>query len=149
MQDRSEIWVHETGLPHACQGSLSEDLGDRILIVTDGSSASRRVEARAIDLAADAAATLLVLAIGDDADASTVATHARSRGVEVEWHVGRGDPVEVVLDRAPSLGATGILVGADQWQGQLSDSCLCAPLIRHAAVPVLVMHGSATADWFS
>lgn len=151
MEKPSEVWVLESGAPHLCRGNVVEDLGERILIATDFGASSRKVQARALDIAAESHAALVVLAIADETHPNEalqgrwldeIAAEGRERGVDVEARVASGDPVEAILSVAPELGATGILVADDQWRGAMAHPCLCAPLITRASLPVLVMHSS-------
>lgn len=153
MEHVQETWVQEAGLPHPCRRS-ADDLGQRVLIATDFSDASRRVQARAFDLAAESGAVVIVLAIssqphgGDErlrTEIDEIEEEGHRRGVQVEAHLASGDPVDAILHQASDVEATGILVADDQWQGAMAHPCLCAPLIRRGAVPVMVMHSSATA----
>jgi K+-sensing histidine kinase KdpD len=149
-----EARVQETGLPHVCQGGTFGDLGDRILIATDLGRTSRKVEARALDLAAQRGSTLLVVAITGAASAGgsrasrrlqELTSKARQRGIDVVTRVESGDPVEIVIRVAEELGASGIIVGDDQWRAALAPRpCICAPLILQGARPLLVVHASAT-----
>ncbi len=143
----ADVWVREKGLPQPCRGNVVNDLGERILLATDLGPASERVEQRGIELAEGAGASLVITAVLEpDAAADhldEVARQARERGIDVETRIESGDPVEVILRLAPSVGATGVVVGDDQWRGLLPHPCICAPLIRQASVPVLVLHRSA------
>jgi nucleotide-binding universal stress UspA family protein len=139
----SDVWVGEKGLPHACHGQTANDLGGRILFATDLGPASRGVEERALELAGERNASLLAIAI---VKPNTALSHldeigdaARQRGIALDTEVASGDPVEVILRAAPAAGSTGIIVGDHQWRGEMQHPCLCAPLIRQAAVPVLVL----------
>lgn len=143
----NEVWVQEKGLPHASRGRDVSVLKDRILVATDLGPISRDVEERAMDAAADDGASLVVAAIvppgADTGRLDDIARRARERGIETETQVMSGDPVEALLEIATSVGATGIVVGDDQWRGEMPHPCVCAPLIRLAACPVLVVHPCA------
>lgn len=142
-----ERWVAEKGLPHPCRGQHVTDLGDRIVVATDLGPVSRPVEERAIEQAEAAGASLLVAAVvtpgADTSRLDAIAREARNRGIETETRVASGDPVEALIDIASSIGATGIVVSDEQWRGTIPHPCICAPLIRLASCPVLVLHESA------
>lgn len=142
-----ELWIREKGLPHATRSHDAPDLKDRILVATDLGPVSRDVEEHAMELAAAQGASLVVVAVVQpDADISRlddIARKAVERGIRTETRVASGDPVEAVLDVASSVGATGIVVADVQWHGEMPHACVCAPLIRRAGCPVLVLHPSA------
>jgi hypothetical protein len=141
-----EQWVEEKGLPHHGHGHTVADLGDRIVVATDLGPVSQPVEERAMEEAEAAGASLVVAAVvapgADTARLADIAREARNRGIETETRVASGDPVDALLDVASSVGATGIVVSDDQWRGTIPHPCICAPLIRLASCPVLVLHES-------
>jgi nucleotide-binding universal stress UspA family protein len=79
----------------------------------------------------------------DDAEGdrrlADVVDAASQRGIAAESRTQTGDPVDSILGLAREVGATGIVVAGDQWEGAMPHPCLCAPLIRLAACPVLVL----------
>jgi hypothetical protein len=139
----TEAWMHERGRPHVCAGHPAGELGQRLLVPTDLGPASLKVEARAMDIAEQTGASVVFMAPGDvDGDRrrlADVVDAASQRGIPAESRTQAGDPVDSILRLAPEVGATGIIVAGDQWDGAMPYPCLCAPLIRLAACPVLVL----------
>lgn len=106
---------------------------ERILLPTDGSSANRRAEARAIELAAESGAALdvlhvlehLALPFDEHADAlretlaseaeafvGEVVERARDAGVrEANWTVTKGRPHESIVETAEDHGCDLVVMG--------------------------------------
>lgn len=150
----AEAWVHEKGLPRTCWKPLVDHLGHRLLLATDLSEAAHHVEARAIELAERAGASLLILAIhppGTSLDARSARRLrarirlARRRGIRAEGSVVMGDPAAAILQVAAATGAHTIVIGADQWRGWPPGGCACGHILRHASCPVLVVQASGAA----
>ena len=144
-----EAWVYEKGLPRICREPLVDHLGRRVLLATDLSDASRDVDARAIELAEEAGADLLILAIirpeasGDGSFQKRLGARvrlARRRGIDAEGRIVAGDPADSILRVAASTGADAIVIGYDQWRGWASAGCVCGHVILHAPCPVLIKH---------
>jgi nucleotide-binding universal stress UspA family protein len=111
-------------------------------VPTDLGPASLKVEARAMEIAEQTGASVVFMAPdGDDTDRrlEDVVDAASQRGIAAESRTQTGDPVDSILGLAREVGATGIVVAGDQWEGAMPHPCLCAPLIRLAACPVLVL----------
>jgi nucleotide-binding universal stress UspA family protein len=131
-----------------------------ILLATDLSPASTGASARALDLAHDLGADLLVMsAIDPDATpdnlarrvghlrlerelaAQQVVTRGRSRGVRVRFLIWDGSPGEAIVDVANSEQVDMVVVGSHgrgpvgrALVGSVSDY-----VVRHAPCPVLVV----------
>jgi nucleotide-binding universal stress UspA family protein len=149
-----EVWVHETGLPHIGPHPLVDHLGRRMLLATDLSSASRGVEARAIEVAQAAGAHLLVLAI-IPSEASPDTAHqkrlralvrrARRRGIHAQGEITSGDPADSILRVATASRADAIIIGDDQWRGWKNAGCVCGHVILHSPCAVLITHAPTAA----
>jgi nucleotide-binding universal stress UspA family protein len=138
----AEGWMRERGQPHVCAGHPAGELGHRLLVPTDLGPASLKVEARAMDIAEKTGASVVFMApdaAEGDRRLADVVDAASQRGIPAESRTQGGDPVDSILRLAPEVGATGIIVAGDQWEGAMPHPCLCAPLIRLAACPVLVL----------
>src|SRR5687767_14492840 len=105
---RREAWVHEKGLPRVCREPLAAHFGQRLLLATDLTAASRPAELRAIQLAAVTHARLWILAVRPSGVASDVAARrlqartrlARRRGIDASGQLVSGDPAECILQAA-------------------------------------------------
>ena len=144
-----ESWVHEKGLPRVCLEPLSAHLGQRLLLATDLSAASRPAERRAMQLAEETDARLLILAV---VPSSTGADHdavrrlqartrlARRRGIDAAGRLVIGDPAECILQAAATDGADAIIMGAAQWRA--AGGCPCGHVVLHSRCLVLVTYAA-------
>lgn len=149
MRGSGESWVHEKGLPRVCRDPLAAHLGHRLLLATDLSAASRPAELRAMQLAEEAHATLLILAV---VPSSTGADHAavrrlqartrlaRRRGIAASGRLVVGDPAECILQAAAADGADAIIMGAAQWRPAVGSPC--GHVILHSRCPVMVTYAA-------
>lgn len=151
---RRESWAYEKGLPRICRAPLQDRLGRTILVATDLGDASHEVEARAMELAAQVGARLIVLAVPLPTTAAqealekrleTLLVVARQRGVDAEGRLVTGDPAETILHVAAASHATSIIIGHQQWPASTGGECICGHLTLHAACPVLIT-GTARAS---
>lgn len=149
-----EVWVHEKGLPHMCPQPLVDHLGQRILVATDLGDDSADVDARAIELAEEAGARLLVLAIVPPeaiTDPSyqkrlgALVRRARRRGIDAEGRIVMGDPADAILRAATASRADAVIIGDAQWRGWKDAGCVCGHVILHAPCRVVVTHGHTAA----
>lgn len=149
MRGSGESWVHEKGLPRVCREPLSAHLGQRLLVATDLSAASRPAELRAMQLAEETSATLVILAV---VPSSTSADHdpvrrlqartrlARRKGIDASGRLVIGDPAECILQAAAADGADAIIMGAAQWRAAVGSPC--GHVILHSRCPVLVTYAA-------
>jgi nucleotide-binding universal stress UspA family protein len=148
------VWVHEKGLPRVCHRSLIDHLGRRMLLATDLSSASRDVDARAIELAQAAGADLIVLAIiqaearpdpSQQKRMGALVRRARRRGIHAEGEIASGDPADAILRVATASRADTIIIGDNQWRGWKNAGCVCGHVILHSPCAVLITHAETAA----
>jgi nucleotide-binding universal stress UspA family protein len=137
---------------------------EKILLATDGSSASESASEQAIDLAAQLSACLLVVSVlstskshpeaqasaasGDSRDtltsrAQAIVGRARAAAVDATFLVWEGEPGDAIVAAAESEGADLIIVGSHGrsgvsrfFIGSVSDF-----VVRHARCPVMVVRG--------
>jgi nucleotide-binding universal stress UspA family protein len=136
-----------------------------ILLATDLSSASASAETKAIELAVEHEAELLVVNVFDahglllpggrfrarvdqvraerEGKASLTVARARAAGVTARFLVWEGEPAEGVLDAADAEDADLIVVGSHGRSrlGRLILGSVSTRVIEHARLPVLVARG--------
>ncbi len=139
---------------------------ETILVATDGSPASVAASEEAIDLAARLCARLVVIAVvsppelqapgaiwpgtigaaREEAEGITrrVVDQARRSGVEAAYLTFEGQPGEAIVQAAEAEAADMVVVGAHGRTvvGRLLLGSVSEFLVRHARVPVLVVHPS-------
>jgi nucleotide-binding universal stress UspA family protein len=139
---------------------------ETILVATDGSPASVAASEEAIDLAARLGARLIVIAVvsppelqapgaiwpgtvaaaREEAEGITrrVVDQARRSGVEAAYLTFEGQPGEAIVQAAEAEAADMVVVGAHGRTvvGRLLLGSVSEFLVRHARVPVLVVHPS-------
>jgi nucleotide-binding universal stress UspA family protein len=147
VSSRDETWVHEKGLPRVCREPSVSHLGQRLLVATDLTEASRPAEEQAMQIAEETGARLVILAVaataGDDRDtpARRLAQRirsARKRGIDVAGQVAVGDPGQRVVEAAVAIGADAIIISPRQWERPREPGCPCGHIIRHAPCTVLI-----------
>ena len=146
LDPRRERWVREKGLPRTCRDPVAAHFGQQLLLATDLTSSSRRAEQRAMRIAEDRGARLLILAVGSQAandwDAhgrlEALARDAQRRGIDATVRLMAGDPGEGILHAAAAFGADGIVMGAAH--GRPAAGCPCGHVVLRARCPVLVTH---------
>jgi nucleotide-binding universal stress UspA family protein len=144
----AEQWVHEKGLPRICREALAAHLGQPMLLATDLTAASRMAESRAMQIAQECGARLLILAtVPGHADGRAAAQRlqaltreARRRGIDAVGRVAAGEPGDCILEEAEAFGAGGIVMGAAH--GSAAGGCPCGHVITRARCPVLVTHAA-------
>jgi nucleotide-binding universal stress UspA family protein len=135
----------------------------RILVATDGTTASSGAEQAAIELAALEGATLIVLSVIDpsrlrlpggllvprvdqvraerERGVVKVVERARLLGVSAQFLVWQGDPGTVVLEAAEAERADLLVVGSHDRGpvGRLLLGSVSSYVVAHAPTPVLVI----------
>jgi nucleotide-binding universal stress UspA family protein len=135
----------------------------RILLATDGTTASRDAEQAAIELAALDGATLIVLSVIDPSwlrlpggmfvsrvdqvraerehGLVRIVERAQELGISAQFLVWQGDPGTVVLEAAEAEGADMLVVGSHERGpvGRLLLGSVSSHVVSHASVPVLVI----------
>jgi nucleotide-binding universal stress UspA family protein len=135
---------------------------EKVLLATDGSTASEPASEQAIDLAIQVEAKLLVVSVvggssrpseappdGSDSrdtltsKAQAIVARAKASGVDACFLVWEGDPGEAIVAAADAETADVIVVGSHGRSGvsrfligSVSDS-----VVRHAHCPVMVVRG--------
>ena len=146
---RRESWMHERGLPRRCLKSLAAHLGQRLLLATDLTAASRPAERRAMQLAEEKGARLVILAVVPSrtaADRDTVTRLqarirlARRRGIDASGQLVVGDPGDRILQAAAMDAADAIVIGAAQWR--TGAGCPCGYVVLRSPCPVLVTNAA-------
>ena len=143
--------MHEKGLPRVCHKPLAAHLGQRLLLATDLSAASRPAERRAMQLAEQTDARLVILAVVPSRAAEHDAVGrlrarvrlARRRGTDASGQLVVGDPGASILQAAVTYAADTIVMGGSHWRGEAG--CPCGHVILHSRCPVLVVNGAIVA----
>ena len=131
-----------------------------ILIASDGSPSADEALAFAVELARDAGASLVVLAVkppfprhphtpldeiqeigGAHCIARRLAERASAAGVEATPRVAHGEPAEAIARTARELGADLVVVGSRGFGSARSmlQGSVSRELARHAEIPVTVV----------
>jgi nucleotide-binding universal stress UspA family protein len=141
---------------------------ETILFATDGSAASEPASERAIDLAAQVDARLLVVAVvntssrqpSERADASMpeskealstraqgIVQRAKAAGADASFLVWEGDPGPAIVAAAEAESADLIVVGSHGRSGvqRFLIGSVSDFVVRHAHCPVMVVRGSQEA----
>jgi nucleotide-binding universal stress UspA family protein len=137
---------------------------ETVLVAIDGSPASIAASEEAIDLAARLSARLIVISVvsppelmapgaiwpgtvaaaREEAEGITrrIVDQARRAGVEATFLTFEGQPGEAIVQAADAEGADMVVVGAHGRMvvGRLLLGSVSEYLVRHARVPVLVVH---------
>ena len=136
----------------------------RILLATDLSEASEGATRKAIELAHDLGANLLIVSVIDPATrgapggrvermdqrraaresaAQQVVVRGRQAGVPVSFLVWEGEPGPAIVDAAQSEGADLIVVGSHGrgLVGRFLIGSVSDHVIRNATAPVLIVRG--------
>ena len=149
-----------TGAPEA---TGSRRVPRRVLVATDGSSASSGAERAGIELAALARASLIVVSVIDPSRLSLpggrlftrvdqvraereralarTIEDARRAGVAAQFLIWEGDPGDGVIEAAEAEGADLIVVGSRGRGsvGRLLLGSISSYVVAHARCPVLVL----------
>lgn len=136
----------------------------RILLATDLSAASAGATAKAIELARDLGAALLIVSVIDpaargvpggrlermhqrratrEAAAQQLVVRGRQAGVGVSFLVWEGEPGPAIVEAAESEAADLIVVGSHGRGrvGRFLIGSVSDHVIRHASAPVLIVRG--------
>jgi nucleotide-binding universal stress UspA family protein len=138
-------------------------LPQRVLVATDGSTASRAAELASIELAASKDASLIIVSVIDpsrlrrpgglfvarvdqvraerERDLGRLVEEAREAGVDAQFLIWQGDPGTSVIEAAEAEGADVIVVGSHARGpvGRLLLGSVSSYVVSHAPIPVLVL----------
>ena len=109
-----------------------------VLLATDLTAASGTATDRAIELAAQLGARLLVVNVMDPAHSRVGVLRTSGRIRPVEEREDRSEAAQVVVDRARSFGATATYL---VWEGEPADAILAAAASEHADLIVVGTRG--------
>jgi nucleotide-binding universal stress UspA family protein len=147
---------------HAVPGSRTATAVRRILLATDLSPASEAATTKAISLARDLGAHLLIISVIDpavrgapggrvermdqrraarEAAAQAIVVRGRQAGVPVNFLVWEGEPGPAIVEAAAAEDADLVVVGSHgrSLVGRFLIGSVSDYVIRHAAAPVLIV----------
>ena len=150
--------------PRPVPGSRAATAVRRILLATDLSPASEAATTKAIELARDLGAHLLMISVIDpavrgaaggrvermdqrraarEAAAQAIVVRGRQAGVNVNFLVWEGEPGPAIVEAAAAEDADLVVVGSHGRGrvGRFLIGSVSDHVIRHASAPVLIVRG--------